>query len=186
MKATEVLMSEHRVIERVIGALEKAAAQLESGQDLRHGFFLDAAEFIKEFADGCHHSKEEGVLFTTMVEYGMPLQGSPVAVMLAEHEQGRLFTRGMKQAAQDLADGETSARELIVQNARGYAALLRQHILKEDRILFPMAEQMIPTGQHLQVYEEYQCLADNEAYKDVYSKYLALAESLEKEIGASA
>ncbi len=43
MQATEILMSEHRVIERVIAALESAANQLDEGQPLRPGFFLDAA-----------------------------------------------------------------------------------------------------------------------------------------------
>ncbi len=56
-------MDEHRVIERVLTALEKAAGRLESGL-MRPGFFVDAAEFIKGFADGCHHKKEEGVLLS--------------------------------------------------------------------------------------------------------------------------
>ena len=92
MKATEILMSEHRVIERVIQAMETAATYLQLGGDVRPGFFIEAADFIKHFADGCHHKKEEGVLFTALAENSLPVNGGPVGVMLSEHEQGRAFT----------------------------------------------------------------------------------------------
>ena len=63
MNATEILMDEHRVIERVLDALESAANLATQGGQIRPGFFIDASDFIKGFADGCHHMKEEGVLF---------------------------------------------------------------------------------------------------------------------------
>ncbi len=62
MKATEILMEEHRVIERVLTSLEIASNRLSLGQAIPADFFLKAADFIKGFADGCHHKKEEGVL----------------------------------------------------------------------------------------------------------------------------
>jgi hemerythrin-like domain-containing protein len=54
-------MQEHRVIERVITSLEQGADRLEQGKAIEPAFFIDAAQFIKGFADGCHHMKEEGV-----------------------------------------------------------------------------------------------------------------------------
>ena len=69
----------------------------------------------------------------------MPAEGGPIAVMLAEHDQGRAYTRGMVDAAQRLKQGDGDAAQQLVDNALGYAGLLRQHIQKEDQILFPMA-----------------------------------------------
>lgn len=181
MKATDILMSEHRVIERVIASLEKAAHKLESGQRVRPGFFIDAASFIKGFADGCHHAKEEGVLFKVMQANGMPVDGGPIAVMLFEHEQGRIFTRAMRAAAEKLAAGDKAARAEVIQNALGYAALLRQHILKEDSVLFPMAGKVIPAGQQDAVMEGFERVEHEETGAGVHEKYLALAEALEKE-----
>ena len=60
------------MIERVLLALETAAERVEQGQAVRPGFFLDGADFIKGFADGCHHHREEGVLFKEMAAAGMP------------------------------------------------------------------------------------------------------------------
>ncbi len=184
MKATEILSSEHRVIERVIQSLETAAKRLEAGQAVRPGFFLDSADFIKGFADGCHHKKEEGVLFQAMLDNGLPLQNSPVAVMLSEHEQGRAYTRAMCRAAERLQAGDAGARAGVVENARGYAALLRQHIFKEDNILFPMADQIIPADQHEHVAEGFEHVEHEETGEGVHEKYLGLAERLEKEATA--
>jgi hemerythrin-like domain-containing protein len=186
MKATDILMSEHRVIERVIATLEIAAKRLQAGQEVRPGFFLDAADFIKGFADGCHHRKEEGVLFKAMHANGMPAGQGPIAVMLSEHEQGRKFTQGMRAAALRLQAGDASARKSLVHslvaNALGYAALLRQHIQKEDQVLFPMAGRIIPVDKQEQVVKDFEKVEHEETGAGLHDKYLALAEALEKEM----
>ena len=96
MEATEILMQEHRLIDRVLTTLEAGAARVDAGQPMRPGFFIEATDFVKGFADGCHHRKEEGVLFTAMVDSGLPRESGPIAVMLAEHEEGRVYTRGLR------------------------------------------------------------------------------------------
>lgn len=181
MEATGILKSEHRVIERVIASLETQAGKLAAGQEVRPGFFLDAADFIKGFADGCHHKKEEGVLFAAMVAAGLPRQVGPIAIMLAEHDQGRAYTRGMREAASRLGDGDASARAEVVRNAQGYAALLRGHIQKEDGILFPMADQMIPADRQAHVAQDFERIEHEETGEGIHEKYLALAEALERE-----
>jgi hemerythrin-like domain-containing protein len=181
MKATEILMGEHRVIERVIASLETASGDLAQGRPVRAEFFLNASDFIKGFADGCHHRKEEGVLFTAMEAAGMPSQVGPIAVMLSEHEQGRAYTRGMRRAAEQLRAGDESARADVVRNARGYAALLRQHIAKEDGVLFPMADQVIPVAAQEQVAEDFERVEHEETGEGIHEKYLALAQALERE-----
>jgi hemerythrin-like domain-containing protein len=182
MKATEILMEEHRVIERVIASLEKATERLEKGERVPPDFFLDAASFITGFADGCHHKKEEGVLFKAMIANGMPSQGGPVNVMLAEHEQGRVYTRGMRAAAEKMQAGDDSARAGVIQNARGYAALLRQHIAKEDGVLFPIADRIIPLVEQGKVDEGFEHVEHEETGAGVHEKYLALAGKLEAEL----
>jgi len=181
VKATEELMQEHRMIERVLSALERAAARLSKGQDVYLRFFAGTMVFIKNFADGCHHQKEEGILFPAMVENGLSRETGPVAVMLAEHEEGRRLTQKMRQSLERLQGCDDSARNELVQNALGYSKLLRQHIYKEDNILFPMADKVIPTDQQQQITEAFKLLEHDETGDDVHEKYLGLAVRLESE-----
>jgi len=181
MNATRTLMEEHEVIKRVMASLETEAQRLNRGQAVRPGFFVDSASFIKGFVDGCHHKKEEGVLFVAMVDAGMPKQVGPIAVMLAEHEQGRVYTRGMREAADRLEAGDPAARDAVVHNALGYVELLRQHIAKENEVLFPMADQVIPLEKQDGVAEDFERVEHEETGEGVHQKYLALAEALERE-----
>ena len=101
-RVSDELMQEHRLIERVLDALETATRHLENGQAVRAEFFIDAAAFIAGFADGCHHKKEEGVLFGAMIESGLPRTDGPLDMFLEEHVLGRALTRGMRDAARQL------------------------------------------------------------------------------------
>jgi hemerythrin-like domain-containing protein len=181
MKATDVLMEEHRVIERVLAALEKAAIRINNGDPIPPAFFIQAADFIKGFADDCHHKKEEGVLFPAMVEGGLSYQFGPVAVMLAEHDEGRTFANAMRLAAEHLNNGDASAKDQVVRNALDYVTLLRQHISKEDGILYPMADQVIPKTKHSQVDQDIERIEAEEMGEGVHEKYLDLVGQLEKE-----
>lgn len=178
MKATEILMNEHRVIERVLDALEIAAKRVESGQPVPPEYFLDACDFIAGFADGCHHRKEEGVLFVELAASGMPANQGPIGVMLHEHEQGRAFTRAIREAARKLAEGDAGATRALIANAKGYVALLRDHIAKEDEVLFPMADQLIPAERHEQLLAGFARVEHLDTGPGAHQKFLDLADRL--------
>ncbi len=181
MKATEILMEEHRVIERVLNALERAVNRLSRGEEVYLRFFTGTYVFIKAFTDGCHHKKEEVVLFPALVENGMSKDRGPVAVMLAEHEEGRQLAHGMRLATERFQAGDLRMRESLLQNAKAYIRLLRQHITKEDKVLFPMADKVIPASQHEQILSAFQKFDRDESGEEMHEKYYGLAARLEKE-----
>lgn len=182
MKATDILMQEHRLIERLIAVLETATNRLEAGEVVRPGFFIETCDFNMNFADGCHHKKEEGVLFKSMEAHGVPVEGGPIGVMLYEHVQGRAYTRSICRASENLERGDQSAQRDLINAARGYAALLRQHIYKEDNILFPMAGRAIPVQEHDQILNDFVKIEAEEIGEGVHEKYEALVEVLEAEL----
>lgn len=144
MDAIETLMTEHRLIERAIGALTGFADEAcrKNGDDKQE--LARFVTFIREFADTHHHGKEEDILFAAMVEAGFPRHGGPVAVMLMEHDQGRAHIRALAELASQQAPWSAEDRQRLADAAHGYGNLLRAHIHKEDAILYPMAEQRLP------------------------------------------
>ena len=180
MEATQILMDEHRVIERVLTAMEKAIEAINTGRSVKPVFFLATADFIKGFTDGCHHAKEEKVLFEAMVQAGVPKAGGPVGMMLLEHEQGRTFVRAMRAGAEKWQSGDDSGRREVLNAANGYIDLLRAHIYKEDNILFQLANDAIPLDTQEQIAKDFERIEREETGEGVHEKYLALAEELEK------
>jgi hemerythrin-like domain-containing protein len=122
------------------------------------------------------------VLFPRMHDQGMSIDSGPLGLMLAEHELGRQYSGALRSAALEMQDGDTSAISRAIQSARNYVGLLRQHILKEDQILFPMADQVIPKELHVAVWEDFENIEHLETGEVVHEKYLALAEALEAEM----
>ncbi|GAC1450948.1 MAG: hemerythrin domain-containing protein [Desulfuromonadaceae bacterium] len=141
---TQALVNEHRLILRMITLLERNAARTADGSYSNWKFYLDGVDFIRNFADRFHHAKEEDVLFEALVKNGMPREHSPIAAMLMEHDQGRAFVTAMETATLETLDGQSGRERTIADNALAYAALLREHIAKEDEILYPLAERVIP------------------------------------------
>jgi hemerythrin-like domain-containing protein len=178
MQATDLLIDEHRVIDRVLASMDAAADRLARGEPISPGFFVTAADFVKGFADGCHHRKEEGVLFPAMESAGVPGQGGPIGVMLAEHEEGRRLTRAMREAAEKLDAGNIAWKGEVVRNAKAYVSLLRQHIAKENGVLFPMADRVIPAAKKTGLIEAFEQVEHGETGAGVHEKYLAMAEDL--------
>lgn len=154
-KPTEVLVREHEAIKVMLSILGKIADRLEAGTAVEAEHLQKAVEFITGFADRCHHAKEEDLLFPALEKAGIPRQGGPVGVMLLEHEQGRAHVRAMKEAAARYAGGDKRAGHDYARHARAYAALLTDHIFKEDQILYAMAEARLTAEQKAELDEEF-------------------------------
>jgi len=108
MKAIEILNEEHRVIKSFLAVQRKATELLDKGQ-IRPGFFIEAAEFIKGFVDDCHNKKEEDILFATIrEERDIAHQNELIDMLLLEHEEGRAYLCRMREAAQKMEAGEVS------------------------------------------------------------------------------
>jgi hemerythrin-like domain-containing protein len=139
-RPTEILSQEHRVIEQVLDCVDVLAQRALKDGALDAEAAAQALEVISTFADTCHHMKEENVLFLRMQQRGIPVHVGPIAVMLHEHEAGRERVRAMRAALARHVQGERAAAKEFAENAFAYTELLREHIGKEDHVLFPMAE----------------------------------------------
>lgn len=131
------LTREHQTILLVLGAMERELRPLHDGAPIRRAFWGSALEFLEHYADRCHHGKEEQLLFLELERAGLPAEHGPTACMRQEHELGRNGRRRMVAAVQD-GNGVALAHA-----AGGYVELLREHIGKEDQVLFPMAKSVL-------------------------------------------
>jgi hemerythrin-like domain-containing protein len=143
MQATTILRQEHDAILKMLDGLDDTSHQLGSGISVPPATLNGLLEFFQLFADRCHHGKEEELLFPLLERKGMPRGGGPLGVMLFEHDHGRQLVREMVAAATEYQGRSGPAGERWAKAAQQYSTLLREHILKENNILFSMAERML-------------------------------------------
>ncbi len=174
---TQVLMGEHELILQALDALERKVAAIQAGSPPDKAYFEKAVEFVRTFADKCHHGKEENLLFKRMVDRGFPLQGGPIAVMLHEHDMGRAFVRGIADGAAAIGTDPAAAAR-IAENARGYIELLRNHIGKENNILFPMADQALGAEDQADLGKAFEKFESEETGAGVHDAMLKLLAEL--------
>jgi len=142
LEATRILREEHDVILRGLSVLSVMAAAGDRGELPPAQDASDIVEFIRKFSDALHHHKEEGLLFPVMERAGFPRDGGPVGVMLAEHEEGRrLVSRA--EAALAETGSPADAAKAFGRAAGEFVVLMRNHIAKENDILFNIADQRI-------------------------------------------
>ena len=176
-KATDVLKQDHRVIEKVLAVVERFA---EAPDKASLTDWEKALDFIRGFADKCHHLKEEKILFPALEKHGIAREGGPIGMMLVEHEEARAYVREMVEAlAHEGGDSEVR-RTILGQNARAYLRLLREHIRKEDEVLFQMADEALSPEEQKELVQEFEKHETEEIGAGVHEKYLKIAEELER------
>lgn len=178
MKPTQILSQEHRVIEQVLNCLDKILDEALANGKLEAAPTRKALEFFRNFADGCHHGKEETHLFPAMEARGFSADCGPTAVMRYEHDKGRAHVRGMAETLEAAAEGDAAALERFARHARGYLAMLREHIQKEDHCLFSMADQALTEADQAALLAAFHRVEAEEMGHGTHERFLEIANEL--------
>ncbi|MEZ5964584.1 MAG: hemerythrin domain-containing protein [Planctomycetota bacterium] len=136
--AVDLLMRDHQIVLALCDALDVEAARVRADGRLRQDFWRDVLAFCGEFLESIHHRKEEDLLFEAMVAQGFPKSPGPIAAMTAEHGDAREL---IEQWRGVLAAGDPVG---VARVARTFADLHRQHVAREDNVLFVLARQIVP------------------------------------------
>lgn len=120
-------------------------------------------DIIRNYADGLHHAKEEYLFFPALEIKGYSAHQGPVAVMLNEHVEGRNFVNGIAQNLELYITGNKLAIKALYKNMIGYADLLRNHIGKENNILFRMADSALSDTEQQDLLSKFQAIENSRA-----------------------
>lgn len=142
----DMLVNEHKVILQVVGNLEKFALAMRNAVRIDAELLREAVIFMREYADKCHHGKEEDLLFPAFIDHGVPPQGCPIAALLHEHKSGRELVGNLDKAVDDFQAKKSGAEESMLAAIDGLAKLYPNHIWKEDAMVFPMTDNLLPVG----------------------------------------
>jgi hemerythrin-like domain-containing protein len=177
LNPTETLESEHRFIQKVVAAAAILADRLAAGIDLDIDVLHGIVEFMRTYADKCHHGKEEALLFPALERRGVPMRGCPVGALLKEHEMGRTLVGGLAEAADAYAKGSLAAKDALIKDLRGIVELYPNHIWKEDFLLFPMTIKVLSAADLEKLRIEFEMVEEGLG-KEVHHHFEHFAEQL--------
>ena len=180
MTPTEVLKHEHKIVLAVLEGAAREAQNIQATGTVDTEKVAKIVDFLRVFVDKCHHAKEERELFPKLQERGMPGDTGPIAVMLHEHALGRAEVAVIADALGRLTGGDTSAAAPLAEHLLVYAKLLREHIDKENGILFVMADRILTPADQENLGRAFETIETEEIGAGVHEQYHQFAHELMK------
>ncbi len=151
-------MIEHRLIERMIARIGKEVDRINAGGDVDPHFIEVGADFIRHYADACHHGKEEKILFRELEKKPLSKEHrEKMEELVQDHIWGRETTGKLVAAKEAYVDGNKDAVKTILQCMRDLADFYPKHIIKEDKHFFkPVMEYFTREELDAMLEEEYE------------------------------
>jgi hemerythrin-like domain-containing protein len=168
-------MVEHRLIERMIKTMKSKLAVMAETEKLDSNFIIVATDFLRTYADRCHHGKEEGILFRELARRKLSEKDKKtMQELIEEHTYARKTVTSLVQAAEKYALGNVELIDEALKLLRDLIEFYPQHIEKEDKHFFnPSMKYFTPVEQQnmLQEFWEFD-------RKMIHEKYAKVIEGL--------
>lgn len=131
------MMIEHRLIERMINVMDSKMGKMKAGGKADPAFIETAVDFIRTYADRCHHGKEEDILFRELKKKALSQEHRKIMEeLIEEHRNGRKVTGKLVEANQRYLTGDSKALDEIIECMQTLVAFYPRHIEKEDKHFF--------------------------------------------------
>ncbi|MGO8704644.1 MAG: hemerythrin domain-containing protein [Candidatus Brocadiia bacterium] len=176
MVAADVLVKEHRLIERVIPVLTKEVLRLHKGGEVNAEWIVSVVGFFRSYTDRCHHGKEEDILFRALAT--KPLSDEHRRTMdrlTEEHVLARKLVGRLMLDQGRCVKGEKAALKAMEQDLHELADLYPKHIALEEKHFF------VPCMGYFSAMEQGEMLRAFTGFdaKIVHEQYTTVIEDLE-------
>jgi hemerythrin-like domain-containing protein len=175
------LMIEHRLIERMIDVMREELNLFEKEKELNSDFVEMAVDFIRTYADRCHHGKEEDILFRELGTKKLKDEHRHTMEELVEdHRWGRKMTARLVEANKRYVEGNGEAMSTVTDCMRSLIQFYPKHIEKEDKHFF------IPCMNYFTEAEQQALLREEWEFDKnlIHEKYKNMVIAVEKELTA--
>ena len=131
------LMIEHRLIERMIKLLDLEINNIAKTNEASTSFIDNAIDFIKTYADRCHHGKEEDILFRELKNKDTsPIHKKILDDLIQEYIYARETTKILFDAKNRYSNGDKDIISTISKQLNKLVEFYPKHIAKEDKNFF--------------------------------------------------
>jgi hemerythrin-like domain-containing protein len=175
-----VLAREHRLIERPLNVPGRICDDTWRTEKLDASAATEVLHFLRAFADGAHHPKEERVLFPAIDAKTF----FPGCGLVSEHTLGRERVRSMAEAVERSPQGDAEAGKACTRYAWSYITLLRPHIAKEDECLANVVAATFPNDERESLTQALEDIERRKIGERAFERCAAIVEVLEARYAA--
>jgi len=181
MYCTEVMVKQHANISRMLKVIKESCCAILEGAEIDQQEFAEILDFIRRYADGHHHRREELVLFPEMVDHLEEVASIIIKHgMLVEHDLIRAHVRALDEALKLYAqEPKTEYKLQVLTEAMAYANRLQQHVEKENNVVYPLADRGLSDDIKAKIDQTVKDMEQEEGPEFVKG-YMELLDRLEK------
>ena len=163
------LMIEHRLIEQTISLIRKESEDIINTGRVDLSLLTDMVDFMRTYADRCHHGKEEDILFRVLEKKEMTEEHrAMMARLVDDHRRSRALTSQLNDLLLPFRRGARGAVEEVVEILQALSTVYPDHIEREDKHFFPAAMKYLTNEERdamLKEFEKFDALLVHDHYK---------------------
>jgi hemerythrin-like domain-containing protein len=181
VSASEDLMREHGVLDRVLLIYEEGIRRLRAREEVSPEVFTHSAQLVRKFVEDYHEKLEERFIFPAFQKADK--QTDLVAVLKRQHEAGRVVTDGILRLAAPERFREREARTRLTQAVESFIRMYRPHAAREDTVLFPALREILPAKEIDELGEQFEEQEHKLFGDEGFAKTVADVAGIERQLG---
>jgi hemerythrin-like domain-containing protein len=178
--ATEDLMREHGVLNRILLIYEEGLRRLHAKQDVDPEVFRHPAELVRKFVEDYHEKLEENFIFPEFQKAKKHTE--LVQVLLQQHKAGRDVTDIVLRNATGDRFGQEDARNELVHAVHAFIRMYRPHEAREDTVLFPALHKILTPKKLADLGEQFEKEEDRLFGDEGFEKTVDQVAAIEKQL----
>ena len=137
----QILLEEHRNIDKLLLVLEHELEVFDRSEEPDYEILQAVIQYFQDYPESCHHPKEDMVFEKLKVRD--PAAANRIGDVEAEHKIETQRLRRLVEAVEEILAGREFLRQTFHDVVFDFIKHQRQHMDKEERLLFPAAIQRL-------------------------------------------
>jgi hemerythrin-like domain-containing protein len=179
--ATEDLMREHGVLNRILLVYEEGLRRLRAREDVPAEVFHRPATLVRTFVEDYHEGLEENFIFPEFEKRKKLVD--LVKVLREQHQAGRRVTDVILRGATPDRFAREEARAEVAAACRAFIRMYRPHEAREDTVLFPALRGILPERRLRELGEQFEKEEDRLFGEEGFEKTVDQVAAVEKRLG---
>ena len=135
----QILLEEHRNIDKLLLVLEHELEVFDRSEEPDYEILQAVIQYFQDYPESCHHPKEDMVFEKLKVRDSAA--ANSIGDVEAEHQVETKRLRRLVEAVEEILTGREFLRQTFHDVVHDFIEHQRQHMDKEERLLFPAAVQ---------------------------------------------